>query len=65
MDPVAFQADAFQNNAFQVGVAIVVVLLAVGKYEPEHDSALVDLAAARGFSSEHASAKADLGDAGV
>ncbi len=35
-----------------------------GKYRPEHDSALADLAAATGFSSEHASALRDLSDAG-
>ncbi len=40
------------------------VVAAVGKYKPEHDSALVDLAAATGFAAEHASALRDLQSAG-
>ena len=36
-----------------------------GKYQREHDAALVDLAAAQGFSTEHRGALLDLGDAGV
>lgn len=36
----------------------------VGKYKMEHDMALADIGAARGFSAEHASALRDVGAAG-
>jgi 2-phospho-L-lactate guanylyltransferase (CobY/MobA/RfbA family) len=40
------------------------VTIPTGKYRPEHDSALIDLNASTGFSSEHRSALSDLFDAG-
>ena len=61
---MGFQSDAFQTDplAFQMEGAAVT---RYGKYKPEHDSALVDLGAAEGFASEHASALRDLFDAGI
>lgn len=44
--------------------ASVAADVSLGKYRAEHDAALVDVAAVRGFSSEHASALRDVFDAG-
>jgi len=43
--------------------ADVPVVAPTGKYQSEHDSALVDLGSAHGFASEHAGALTDLGAA--
>lgn len=47
----------------QLAAAIPVVASAVGKYKPEHDSAIVDLGAAHGFATEQAGALSDIGAA--
>lgn len=52
-----------ENARIYVAPLIVTASTVTGKYKPEHDSALIDIGNATGFSAEHSSALTDIGNA--